>query len=436
MPSTSNTPGTKRTTVGPLLHVFMHGMEIAHLSSTREGRVKLTYLESASTVTRGLSYSMPTSGVEYRGERVANWLDCLLPDRSEVLTRWRTRYELTRRDAYALLWHVGEDVAGAAQFIRPDRLGLMDEAGYAQPISEAEIAARIRSLIADATSWAPSAGTGQFSLAGAQAKFALAQTLEGWAEPTGHIPTTHIFKPAIPGMVDQDLNEHLTMRLAHEVGLPVAPTQLVEFDGARALVVSRFDRYLDAQGTWRRIHQEDAVQALGLSPLHKYESQGGPGVRALEELLKLAITGGHALEDVNTFLDAVAFNWLVVGTDAHARNYALLHHGQSMRLAPLYDLNSFLPYFSERPSQLAMRIGFTAANPSAIGRRDWEELARDCRVDEDVLVTRVRLLGERLLVSSKSILLADEVAKWRSDLPAGLHASLIAHVERCLQQLK
>lgn len=436
MPQASSSPRTAPSaSVGPLLHVVMHGQEIAHLTSSREGRVRLTYLEGATGVTRGLSYSLPAAGVEYRGGRVANWLGGLLPDRSEVLTRWRATYGLKRLDAYALLWHVGEDVAGAAQFIRPDRLGLVREPGTAVPITEADIAARIGSLVADAASWAPSAGTGQFSLAGAQAKFALAQTADGWVEPSGPLPTTHIFKPAIPNMADQDLNEHLTMRLAHEVGLPVAPTELVEFDGARALVVTRFDRYRGSDGAWRRVHQEDAVQALGMGPLRKYEGHGGPGVRAVAELLTLAVTGRHAQDDVSTFLDAVAFNWLTFGADAHARNYALLHHGQSTRLAPLYDLNSFLPYASERPAHLAMRIGFTEVDPIAVSRSDWGELAGHCRVDEDALVERVCLLGERLLATSESVLLADEVAGWGSDLPARLHASLSAHVEGCLRRL-
>ena len=436
MPKAAGSPRPATSaSVGPLLHVVMHGQEIAHLTSSREGRVKLTYVEGATGVTRGLSYSLPAAGVEYRGERVANWLGGLLPDRSEVLTRWRAEYGLKRLDAYALLWQVGEDVAGAAQFVRPDRLGHIGESGPARPITDADIAARIRSLAADAASWAPSAGTGQFSLAGAQAKFALAQTADGWAEPSGALPTTHIFKPAIPTMADQDLNEHLTMRLAHEVGLPVAPTELVEFDGARALVVTRFDRYRDSEGAWRRIHQEDAVQALGMGPLRKYESHGGPGARAVAELLRLAVTGGHARDDVSTFLEAVAFNWLVSGTDAHARNYALLHHGQSTRLAPLYDLNSFLPYASERPTHLAMRIGFTEVDPTAVSRSDWGELAGDCRVDEDALVETVCVLGERLLARSESVLLADEVAGWGSDLPTRLHASLSTHVKGCLRRL-
>jgi serine/threonine-protein kinase HipA len=32
-------------------------------------------------------------------------------------------------------------------------------------------------------------------------------------------------------------------------------------------------------------------------------------------------------EDVQSFVDAIAFNWLIAGTDAHAKNYALLLGG-------------------------------------------------------------------------------------------------------------
>jgi len=33
------------------------------------------------------------------------------------------------------------------------------------------------------------------------------------------------------------------------------------------------------------------------------------------------------------FVDALAWNWLIVGTDAHAKNYSLLLVGSQVRLA-------------------------------------------------------------------------------------------------------
>lgn len=138
---------------------------------------------------------------------------------------------------------------------------------------------------------------------------------------------------------------------------------------------------------------------------------------------------------MNTFLDAVAFNWLTVGTDAHARNYALVHHGQATRLAPLYDLNSFLPYASEHPAHLAMRIGFTESDPAQVSRSDWSELARDCRVDEELLVERVQLVAERVLSNADGVLAADDATRWGSELSLRLRRSLAGHVEACLRRL-
>jgi len=413
----------------------MHGREIARLTSPRAGTVKLTYLSGALEVTRGLSCCLPSVGVHYTGDRVTNWIGGLLPDRGEVLTRRRAHYGLKRLDAYALLWHVGEDVAGAARFVRPDRLNGEDETVAAEPLTDAVISDRITALSTDAAAWVPSAGTGQFSLAGAQAKFALARTTEGWVEPTGARPTTHIFKPAIPRLVDQDINEHLTMRLAAAVGLPVAPTDVVEFAGARTLVVTRFDRYQAPDGTRLRVHQEDAVQALGLAPSLKYEQEGGPGVRAVADVLRKNVTGGHAGEDIATFTDAIAFNWLTGATDAHARNYALMHHGPHTRLAPLYDLNSFLPYAGDRQTSLAMRVGFTERDPSRIGVRDWEELARDCHIDADQTLSRVADMADGLLSAADGVLRNEQVRQWGSSLPDTLQASLVAHVTACKRRL-
>ena len=44
------------------------------------------------------------------------------------------------------------------------------------------------------------------------------------------------------------------------------------------------------------------------------------------------------------FADALIWNWLIAGTDAHAKNYSLLLAEDQVRLAPLYDVASALPY--------------------------------------------------------------------------------------------
>lgn len=64
---------------------------------------------------------------------------------------------------------------------------------------------------------------------------------------------------------------------------------------------------------------------------------------------------------VEAFRDMLAFQWLIVGNDAHAKNYGLLLQGRDRYLAPLYDACSWMPYRlpAEKISALrtAMKIG-------------------------------------------------------------------------------
>jgi serine/threonine-protein kinase HipA len=91
-------------------------------------------------------------------------------------------------------------------------------------------------------------------------------------------------------------------------------------------------------------------------------------------------------------------NWWLAGTDAHAKNYSLLLSGDRVRLAPLYDISSALPYpeqMNPHKVKLAMKIG-GEYRIKYIGRREWERLAVDLGLNQDRVVTRVREIGEVL----------------------------------------
>ena len=77
-----------------------------------------------------------------------------------------------------------------------------------------------------------------------------------------------------------------------------------------------------------------------------------------------------------------AFIYLLAATDAHAKNFSLLHargDGRpSLRLAPFYDIASAWPYPRKLPLQklkLAMRVG-THYRIREILPRHFGELAR------------------------------------------------------------
>jgi serine/threonine-protein kinase HipA len=137
-------------------------------------------------------------------------------------------------------------------------------------------------------------------------------------------------------------------------------------------------------------------QALGLHPTRKYENDGGPGVRRIVELLRNQSSSPD--EDVQSFIDAIAFNWLIAGTDAHAKNYSLLlGQGTGVRLAPIYDLASILPYRTVdlRRVKLAMKIGgeYRLRN---IGLRHWQRLATELRLDQVTIIDRIRVMASTL----------------------------------------
>lgn len=83
----------------------------------------------------------------------------------------------------------------------------------------------------------------------------------------------------------QALDEHATMRAAASMGLDVARTEYTEFTSQDAIVITRFDRKLAADGRVVRLHQEDLCQALGVGEfagrLYDYSREHPQFVRLL-----------------------------------------------------------------------------------------------------------------------------------------------------------
>jgi len=353
-----------------------------------------------------LSLSLPLHGGEASSTTIENVLWNLLPDNDALLKRWGQRFHVSPRNVFALLTHVGEDCAGAVQYLSPKRAEQLSQTSTSdevQHIDESDIAARLRELRTDASASRRQNDRGQFSLAGAQAKIALYYDGKTWGIPFGRIPTTHILKPPIPGFVHHTWNEHICLQLARRVGLPAADSSVYDFDGETAIVVERYDR---ARGNdaIRRIHQEDFCQALGVHPLIKYENQGGPNAVTIAETIAKYSSAPDA--DQRTFFDALIFNYLIAGTDAHAKNYALLFaRGPQIRLAPLYDVASWLPYQQPkaRGTKLAMKIG-GEYRISYIHDRHWTRLANECSRSDINLAERVGELRTQLVRACNTLL--------------------------------
>jgi serine/threonine-protein kinase HipA len=73
----------------------------------------------------------------------------------------------------------------------------------------------------------------------------------------------------------------------------------------------------------------------------------------------------------------------------------LIGAGDEIRLGPLYDLSSQLPYPELIDQRLAMKIGDEYDIP-LIGSSEWHALASACALDSALLMSRVRQLADAL----------------------------------------
>jgi serine/threonine-protein kinase HipA len=340
---------------------------------------------------------MPLGAEEHGPAVVQAFLWGLLPDNERVLDRWAKKFQVSARNVFALISHVGEDCAGAVQFVTPDRQEALKsgQGDKVEWLDEAAVAKRLQALREDHAAWRLPRDTGQFSLAGAQPKTALLLQKGRWGVPAGRIPTTHILKPPTGHFDGHAENEHICLLLARQLGLPAAETKVIRFEKEIAIVIERYDRQVVGDGI-ARIHQEDICQARGIMPTKKYQNEGGPSPSDIVELLRTYSTDREA--DIDTFVDALAFNWLVAGTDAHAKNYSLLlAGGPEVRLAPVYDIASILLYddVDFQKVKLAMKIG-DEYELSQIGLHQWQKFAREMRLDVDKLRSGLIQMAEQL----------------------------------------
>lgn len=392
----SNGPNDGVKTPVSELVVLLNGEPAGVARQNSRGDFALSYDQAWRDRSDGypLSLSMLLTKREHPDAMVRPYLEGLLPDNADVLERWAREFHVSPRNAFALLRHTGADCAGAVQFIPPNELDfIMNEPSDIEWLTEAEIGERLRDLVEHHGTGRLAGDHGQFSLTGVQPKTAFICDGERWGIPSGAIPTTHILKPPAQRELDGfDINEHFCLRLAQQVGLAVAESKVCSFDGEAAIVLARYDRRRLEDGRVVRLHQEDLCQSLAVPPLNKYESAGGPGAPAIISLL--ANESDDPDLDVAAFIDALAFNWVIAGTDGHAKNYSVLIGPGSVRLAPLYDLISVLPYpdwIQYRRAKLAMRV-HREYHVWKIRPRHWQALADQSDLDPGPLLERVHEL--------------------------------------------
>lgn len=349
------------------LCVRLNSRLVGYLRKAASGAIEFRYdqgwLEWAHALP--VSLSLPLREDAFRGEAVAAVFDNLLPDTDRLRRRIAERIGAAGIDTYSLLAAIGRDCVGALQFVGENDAADDDVALAGEALDEAAIERLLRGL-AQAPLGLTREDDFRISLAGAQEKTALLRHGGRWLRPRGTTPTTHILKTQVgelPNGIDLSNsveNEYYCLKLAAAFGLPVARAEIATFGRTRALVVERFDRRWTRDGRLLRLPQEDCCQALSVPPGRKYQSDGGPDLKALLTLMK---GSDEPAADQAILLKAQILFWLIGATDGHAKNFSIfLEPGGGYRLTPLYDVLTAQPsldsgQIQRRQMKLALSVG-------------------------------------------------------------------------------
>lgn len=350
------------------LRVYLNNRLVGHLNKEASGAIYFQYDQSWLDWDHALpiSLSLPMRETVFRGEPVGAVFENLLPDSDALRRRVAERVGAHGTDAYSMLAVIGHDCVGALQFITGD-----DEAIDATGVIEGEavddeaIGKLLRGL-AQAPLGLSRDDDFRISIAGAQEKTALLWHDGKWLKPHRTTATTHIFKTQIgslPNGIDLSNsieNEFYCLKLIEAFGLPVNQAQIEIFGKTKALIIERFDRRWAADGRLLRLPQEDCCQALSIPPTLKYQSDGGPGMVAILDLLK---GSDVPAEDQTAFIKAQILFWLLGATDGHAKNFSIfLGPGGTYQLTPFYDVLTAQPSLAshqiqQKQMKLAMAVG-------------------------------------------------------------------------------
>lgn len=342
---------------------------------------------------------------------------------------------ISQSDDMGLLLAIGGDCAGALSILPYDEMPAQERLPLtALPQDDFEkLISRKGQIQGSAFAMAQ-----RFSLAGAQDKLPVLCKQGQLSLPDTHHPSSHIIKFETINRVC--FAEYMAGQMALGIGLPVVSTSYHTTSfGKKAvpwLKVERYDRMVDSRGELVRLHQEDVLQALGMPVNMKYQSDGGPSIAMIGELLRQHLDRPSIA--LSQLRDWQIFNFLVGNWDGHAKNLALLYTPGSAAptLAPFYDLvaieflNQLTPGSYAR--DMALFVG-SEKNPERITMAQWEEMARQLAIPPKPLLQRVAELAE--LLPQVAVACREAFAREHGD--RALYDKLVGMVrKRCRWTLK
>ena len=345
------------------LNIWMNGEKVARWVIDSTGEHQLFYDEHwlTSSYVRPLSLSLPLQNPDnpHRGIIVESYFDNLLPDSIDIRKRIQSRFGIPKASPFDLLEEIGKDCIGAVQLLSPDKKPDNIFKIEGNPLSEAEIEQKLINVTSHKRVSINNADECRISIAGVQEKTAFLYQDGIWKQPFGTTPTTHIFKLPLGFINNMDMqasieNEWLCSEIIRKFGLPVSEGSITNFGKQKVLVVKRFDRKYSDNNSWIiRLPQEDMCQATGTSPGLKYESDGGPGMKSIMDLL---LGSKNMISDRLLFFKTQILFWVLAASDGHAKNFSIFIEPKGgYSLTPLYDVISAYPVVGNSTGKISLQ---------------------------------------------------------------------------------
>ena len=302
-----------------------------------------------------------------------------------------------KSERFALLLAFGTDCAGAVTVIDP------------HPVHQVNI------RLADPQDFAALAS--RASLSGIQPKLGVMQQGRRFRPAKAGEHSTHIAKMPSGGIQGIVENEYVTTLACRALlkGDTVVDVRLAPVKDVcdKALIVTRFDR----SPTGERHHFEEFNQLLGKPSEDKYDGD-------YTDLAEFITT--HPERCLRTDLDRLYRRILVCiltgNTDAHLKNFAMLHTDTGLRLTPAYDLVASGLY----PEYQTLALGLNKARDlrlNDIKAKHIVRLGQDFQLPTPAITMAIDYLGKNIPRATKAV----EKAKGISDL---LKKQLIEQIQR------
>jgi serine/threonine-protein kinase HipA len=370
------------------LHVYYANEQIGRLAFDVEDE-RFTWAYTASWRTHPDRFQL-TPHIPFDGEApaaaVRRYIDNLLPE-GRALDVVSSFTNIQKTNLFGLIRVLGRETAGALAFLPAGQTPQTVQAER-RPVTSAELQQRIDDR--NHTPFSVWDGKLRMSVAGYQDKLLVLREADALFLPDGTQSSTHILKPEplndhLPCMV---ANEHFCMRLVNRLSQRrlkenwAADVDILRVP-APVLCVARFDRLLVGGAVHRR-HVIDGCQAMNLPVAFKYERSLGSGEDVMhlrdgasfESLAALRPHFANPAVGIRQIAMWAITTLLLGNSDAHGKNISFFGRGETLAVAPFYDLVSVAVYDGQRiDHELAMAFGdaFTLEAVKSFALADFSE---------------------------------------------------------------